>query len=176
MKIKNICRFALLILLTVILFGCGASDIQYDKDLSSVFDIPLDATIEEIINIESSEYDHIEYNISTNEQGVITRIDFAPYTYDAGTFYKHTYRFDPDTNEIISIEYGNILDSSCCDGTNLCNHVEDLKNTLLEISPQWDYDTSDHVEKIMYGTVDGQKCEISYFGENIGLISLSIEK
>lgn len=156
-----------------LLCACGSSDQQYDVELDTVFNIPLPSTVEDIISFEASTYNHFEYDLQTDENRNTTAIRFAPYFYDGNTCYKHIYRFDPKTKELTGIEYGNIPDSSCHNKSNICPHVEVILDAILDISQKWEHDNS---KQIVYGTIDGHKCHITYFGDNVGLLCLSVEE
>lgn len=163
----------LILLLSFLLTGCTSSNAKYEKDLSSVFGISLDSSIEDIIEFEESTYEHSEYSLDTDGYNRIM-LGFAPYTLDGKTYHKHIYRFDPDTKKMQTVEYATIQDMYCHDDANICSHVDTLKDAVLDISSSWDEKDSDGLKLTMYGNIDGTKCKISYY-EGIELITLLVE-
>lgn len=146
-----------------LLSGCNSTDSKYEKDLYSVFNVPLDSSIESIIEFESSSYNHTEYNVYTDRRGLIN-IEFAPYIdiEDNETCYKHRYSFDPDTHKIKEIAFRDILVlKTNGNNSNLCNHIDNLIKKVMTISSVWDEE--DRPKFTMYGKIDDIKCKIVYW-------------
>ncbi len=155
------------IVVSVILIVVGSTfreNKSFEKDLSSVFNIPLDASIEDIIEFEASEFGHTEYEQEYIWDGEKIRLDFDPYvTVDGETHYKHRYFFYTDGEKLDSINYMAILGSWADDEEALeCEHVQELRLRALKISSEWDKNENDGLFLTMNGQIDGIKCRVRY--------------
>jgi len=167
-KNNNFTVFLVLATLVLFLSGCSSSNTKSNRNLSSIFDIPLDSSIEEIIEFELSSYGNFEYDLDTDGYGR-TVLGFAPYSYHDKIYHKHKYFFDHDTEQLQVIEYGTIQDIQCHDESNVCIHVETIKDKVSN----WD-EMDSNGRMVVFGNIDGVGCKIVY-SESIELISFSIE-
>lgn len=148
---------------------------SYKKDLSSIFGVSLDASIEDIIEFEASEYGHTEYNKVYTYDGEELILEFAPYITNDGEFrYKHRYFFYLNSEKLSSIEYGDIITSEKDDGVK-CTHIFEIKKRALKISSTWDENKYDGLFLIMHGQIDGIKCRVQYQCGAIESICLFID-
>ena len=139
----------------------------YEKDLSSIFEITPDMTIDDIIKFEQTKYGHTEYNLVKNINNENSmRLEFAPdEDYSSEICYKHYYFFTK-SGLLSSVFYYDINDSA------RCNHITEIANTALDVAPNWDLtEKSNHY---MYGNINNKKCYISYFSGYLKSINLII--
>lgn len=160
-KIQMICAVISVVFLVVlvIIFAQKHKTMKaYEKDLSSVFGIALDMTIEDIIEFEAIKYGHTEYNLEQVQDGKITRLEFAPYAETSlDTRYRHHYFFCIETGLLDSISYHDNIG-----GDGKCKHINTIKNAVLKVSPDWDNKEYDDLFLYMNGNIDGVKCRIRY--------------
>lgn len=125
----------------------------YEKDLSSVFGIDLDVTVEDIIEYEAVNYGHTEYNHGETHDGDL-RLEFAPAPFFSDVSYRHCYFFSKDTGLLETILYSDIIDGK------ECKHIDTIKEAVLSVSSNWD--KRDGLFFYMYGNIDNTKCHIRY--------------
>ncbi len=157
----------LAVVVCIVLIAVGSKlkeDNSFEKDLSSVFNIPLDASIEDIIEFEATEFGHTEYDQEYIQDGKKIRLDFDPYvTVDGETEYKHRYFFYTDGEKLDSINYMAILGSWADDEEALkCEHVQEIKLRTLRISSEWDLNENDGLFLTMNGQISGTRCRVRY--------------
>lgn len=157
----------LAVVVCIVLIAVGSKlkeDNSFEKDLSSVFNISLDASIEDIIEFEASEFGHTEYGQEYIQDGKKIRLDFGPYvTADGETEYKHRYFFYTDGEKLDSINYMAILGSWADDEEALkCEHVHEIRLRALRISSEWDLNENDGLFLTMNGQINGTRCRVRY--------------
>lgn len=127
-----------------------------ERDLSNVFDISFDMTMEDIIEYEAKTYGNTDYDFDPKNN----RLDFEKYGYDD---WKHKYFFDKETGLLKSFHYSGILVTFGDDSDAECEHVKLLKRKLLKEIGEWDENPSNSVRKVAYGKIDGIPCKVLYF-------------
>ena len=168
----------LLLAICVAIFGSRyKSEKAYEKDLSSVFGITPDMSIEDIIEFEAARYGHLEYNTEQVQDGKLTRLEFAPYeTRGEDTDYKHYYFFYTDTETLKDVTYSDIITTGSKDPEARCEHINKIKNAALIVAPNWDKSERDGLFLSMYGNIDGMKCRVRYATGSFKEISLFIDR
>lgn len=125
------------------------------RDLSDVFDLSFDMTMEDIIEYEATIYGNSEYE-RENLSDVI-RLDFEKYS----SKWKHRYFFDNETGLLTHFSYTDIIITFGDEDKSECEHIDLLERALLNEIGEWD--KKDGVNSIAYGQIDGVPCKIIYF-------------
>ena len=120
-----------------------------ERDLSNVFDVSFDMTMEDIIEYEAEMYANGNYEFDSE----YNRLDFI---YEEC---KHRYFFDEETSLLTSFHYSAIYTVFNAE----CEHVAPLKRKLLKEIGEWDENPANGVRKVAYGKIDGVPCKVLYF-------------
>lgn len=127
-----------------------------ERDLSNVFDISFNMTMEDIIEYEAKTYGNTDYNFDSE----INRLDFEKYGDDD---WKHRYFFDKETGLLKSFHYSGIFVTFGNDSDAECEHVNVLKRKLLREIGEWDENPTGSIRKVAYGKINGIPCKVTYY-------------
>ncbi len=126
-----------------------------ERDLSNVFDISFNMTMEDIIEYEAKTYGNNDYNFDSE----INRLDFEKYGYDD---WKHMYFFDKETGLLDSVHYWDISVVGN-DSSAECEHIRIIKRNLLKEIGEWDENPMGSIRKVAYGKINGIPCKVTYY-------------
>ena len=137
--------------------SCHDNKMARQRDLSNVFDLSFDMTMDDVIEYEKERYGNTEHDFDPENN----RLDFEKYSYDD---WKHRYFFDKETGFLTSFHYSGIIVTFGDDSDAECEHVKPLKRKLLNEIGDWDEKpTGDGVRSVAYGQIDGKPCKVLYF-------------
>ena len=125
------------------------------RNLSNVFDISFDMTMEDIIEYEAKKYGNTDYNFDPKNN----RLDFEKYGYND---WKHMYFFDKKTGLLNSVHYWDIFVVGN-DSSAECEHIRIIKGNLLKEIGEWDENPTGSIRKVAYGKINGIPCKVTYY-------------